>query len=117
MRRIETLKAGTDAIGNRVKVKVTKNKVGPPFAVCEFDFFYDTGVSREGELIDFGVQFEVMVKSGAFYSYNGAQLGQGKDNTRRYLREHPDVANEIELKVGAFLGGTAAAPEGFPAEP
>jgi recombination protein RecA len=106
VRRIETLKDGTDAIGNRVRVKVVKNKVGPPFGVAEFDFFYMTGISREGELLDLGLQFEVGIKkSGAWWTYNGDQLGQGKDNARAYLREHPGVAAEIEAKLLPFLSG------------
>ena len=108
VRRIETLKDGTDSIGNRVKVTVKKNKVGPPFAVCEFDFFFATGISRAGELIDFGVENKIIAKSGAWYTYNGAQLGQGKGHTRDYLRDNAAVAAEIEAKVLAAMAAPAA---------
>jgi recombination protein RecA len=111
VRRIETLKdTHGDAVGNRVKVKVAKNKSGPPFGVTMFDFYYATGVSRAGELVDFGVDYAVVRKAGAWYTYNGDQLGQGKDNACQFLRENPDVAGEIEAKVTALLGGAAPQP-------
>jgi recombination protein RecA len=108
VRRIETLKdSHGEATGNRVRVKVVKNKLGPPFGSCEFDFLYTCGISRPGELIDYGVTEKVVVKSGAWYTYNGVKLGQGREAARRYLAEHEDVAGEIELKVGAKMGTQA----------
>jgi recombination protein RecA len=116
IRRIETLKEGTDAVGNRTRVKVVKNKMSPPFKVAEFDIIYGTGISREGSLIDLGVEQGIVRKSGAWYTYNGDQLGQGKENARSFLRENPDLANEIEkqikekLGIGPVLDAEAAAP-------
>jgi recombination protein RecA len=104
IRRIETLKEGTDAVGNRTRVKVVKNKMAPPFKQAEFDILYGTGISREGSLIDFGVEHEIVRKSGAWYTYDGDQLGQGKENSRKYLIEHAATANEIEDKIKAKLG-------------
>jgi recombination protein RecA len=104
VRRIETLKDGTSAVGNRVRVKVVKNKVAPPFRQAEFDIIYGEGISKEGSLIDVGVEEGVIRKAGAWYTYDGEQLGQGKENARTFLREHTDVAQEIEKKVKEKLG-------------
>ncbi|HET7014299.1 MAG TPA: recombinase RecA [Streptosporangiaceae bacterium] len=104
IRRIETLKDGTEPVGNRTKVKVVKNKMAPPFKVAEFDILYGIGISREGSLIDLGVEQAIVRKSGAWYTYDGDQLGQGKENARNYLRENPDVANEIEKKIKEKMG-------------
>jgi recombination protein RecA len=104
IRRIETLKDGTDAVGNRTRVKVVKNKMSPPFKVAEFDILYGIGISREGSLIDLGVDQGIVRKSGAWYTYDGDQLGQGKENARNYLRENPDLANEIEKRIKEKLG-------------
>jgi recombination protein RecA len=104
IRRIETLKDGTEAVGNRTRVKVVKNKMAAPFKQAEFDIIYGTGISREGSLLDFGVEHEVVKKSGAWYTYEGEQLGQGKENSRSYLIENPEVANEIEKKIKSKLG-------------
>jgi len=104
IRRIETLKEGTEAVGNRTRVKVVKNKMAPPFKQAEFDILYGVGISREGSLIDFGVEHEIVRKSGAWYTYDGDQLGQGKENSRRFLKENPDIALEIENKILAKLG-------------
>jgi recombination protein RecA len=104
IRRIETLKDGTDAVGNRTRVKVVKNKMSPPFKVAEFDILYGIGISREGSLIDLGVEQSIVRKSGAWYTYDGDQLGQGKENARNFLRENPDMANEIEKKIKEKLG-------------
>jgi recombination protein RecA len=104
IRRIETLKDGTDAVGNRTKVKVVKNKMSPPFKVAEFDILYGTGISREGSLIDLGVEQGIVRKSGAWYTYDGDQLGQGKENARTFLRDNPDVAQEIEKRIKEKLG-------------
>jgi recombination protein RecA len=104
IRRIETLKDGTDAVGNRTRVKVVKNKMAPPFKQAEFDILYGTGISREGSLIDFGVEHEIVKKSGAWYTYDGEQLGQGKENARNFLLKNPDIAAEIESKIKTKLG-------------
>ena len=104
IRRIETLKDGTDAVGNRTRVKVVKNKMAPPFKQAEFDILYGTGISREGSLIDFGVEHEIVRKSGAWYTYDGDQLGQGKENSRNFLIENPAIATEIEQKIMTKLG-------------
>ncbi len=104
IRRIETMKDGTDAIGNRTRVKVVKNKMAPPFKQAEFDILYGTGISREGSLIDFGVEHEIVKKSGSWYTYDGEQLGQGKENARSFLIKNEDVAAEIESKIKAKLG-------------
>jgi recombination protein RecA len=104
IRRIETLKDGTDAVGNRTRVKVVKNKMSPPFKVAEFDILYGVGISREGSLIDLGVDQGIVRKSGAWYTYEGDQLGQGKENARNFLKENPDQANEIEKRIKEKLG-------------
>ncbi|MCK0111464.1 recombinase RecA [Ornithinimicrobium sp. F0845] len=111
VRRIETLKDGTDAVGNRTRVKVVKNKVSPPFKQAEFDILYGQGISREGGLIDMGVEHGFVRKSGAWYTYEGDQLGQGKENARQFLKDNPDLADEIERKVKAKLG-VGPRPEG-----
>ncbi len=104
IRRIETLKDGQDAVGNRTRVKVVKNKMAAPFKQAEFDILYGAGISREGSLIDFGVEHEIVKKSGAWYTYEGDQLGQGKENSRNYLLNNPEVAEEIEKKIKSKLG-------------
>jgi recombination protein RecA len=104
VRRIETLKDGQEAVGNRTRVKVVKNKVAPPFRVAEFDIVYGGGISREGSLIDMGVEHAIIRKSGAWYTYDGDQLGQGKENARTFLRDNPDLANEIEKRIKEKLG-------------
>nr|WP_275451598.1 hypothetical protein [Mycobacterium sp. UM_Kg27] len=104
VRRIETLKDGTDAVGNRTRVKVVKNKVSPPFKQAEFDILYGRGISREGSLIDMGVDQGFIRKSGSWFTYDGEQLGQGKENARNYLLTNVDVANEIEKKIKEKLG-------------
>ncbi|MYW67235.1 recombinase RecA [Streptomyces sp. SID8379] len=104
IRRIETLKDGTDAVGNRTRVKVVKNKVAPPFKQAEFDILYGQGISREGGLIDMGVEHGFVRKAGAWYTYEGDQLGQGKENARNFLKDNPDLANEIEKKIKEKLG-------------
>jgi len=99
VRRIETLKDGQEAVGNRTRVKIVKNKVAPPFKQAEFDIIYGVGISREGSLIDLGVECDVIKKSGAWFTYEGDQLGQGKENARAFLIDNPDLANEIEQKI------------------
>jgi recombination protein RecA len=104
IRRTGSIKKGDEVIGNETKVKVVKNKVAPPFRAAEFDILYGEGISREGEILDLGAASNVVEKSGAWYSYSGDRIGQGKDNAREYLREHPDMALEIENKVREHFG-------------
>ena len=104
VRRIESLKDRDEIVGNRTKVKVVKNKVAAPFRVAEFDILYGKGISKEGALLDFGVETELIKKSGAWYTYEGAQLGQGRENARTFLLDNPDVALEIEKRIRDGLG-------------
>ncbi|NUS17337.1 MAG: recombinase RecA [Streptomyces sp.] len=104
IRRIETLKDGTEAVGNRTRCKIVKNKVAPPFKQAEFDILYGQGISREGGLIDMGVEHGFVRKSGAWYTYEGDQLGQGKENVRNFLKDNPDLADEIEKRIKEKLG-------------
>ncbi|MDI9582235.1 MAG: recombinase RecA, partial [Thermobispora sp.] len=104
VRRIETLKDGTEPIGNRTRVKVVKNKLAPPFRQADFDILYGVGISREGGLLDMGVEQGIVRKAGAWYTYEGEQLGQGKENARNFLRNNPDIADEIEKKIKEKLG-------------
>lgn len=118
IRRIETLKEGTEAVGNRTRVKVVKNKMSPPFKQAEFDILYGVGISREGSLIDMGVEHGFVRKSGAWFTYEGDQLGQGKENARKFLRDNPDLAEELDKKIKEKLGIGAridAPAEGAPA--
>jgi recombination protein RecA len=123
IRRIETLKDGTESVGNRTRVKVVKNKLAPPFRTAEFDILYGIGISREGSLIDLGVEQGIVRKAGAWYTYEGDQLGQGKENARTFLHDNEDIANEIEKKikeklgVGPRLDADASAPAGGPSGP
>ena len=113
VRRIETLKDGTEMVGNRTRVKVVKNTVAPPFKQAAFDIIYGQGISREGSLIDMGVDAGIIRKAGAWFTYEGDQLGQGKENARNYLRNNPDVAAEIERRIRLHLGvDKEAVPEG-----
>ena len=104
IRRTGSIKRGEEVIGSETKVKVVKNKVAPPFKTAEFDILYGEGTSREGEIIDLGVEAKIVDKSGAWYAYNGEKIGQGKDNAREFLRENPDIALEIENRVREALG-------------
>ena len=104
IRRIGSIKKGEEVIGNETKVKVVKNKVSPPFKTAEFDILYGQGISREGEIIDMGVEARIVEKSGSWFAYNGEKIGQGKDNAREFLKENPELAIEIENKVRAALG-------------
>jgi recombination protein RecA len=121
IRRIETLKEGTEAVGNRVRVKVVKNKVASPFKQAEFDIEYGIGISREGGLIDFGIEHGLVQKSGSFFSYGELRLGQGRNNAKQFLAENPEVAAELETKIRATLGiggeGAAQAEPQAPVEP
>jgi recombination protein RecA len=111
IRRIGAIKKGEEIVGNETRVKVVKNKVSPPFKQAEFDIMYGAGISREGEIIDLGVQAGVVDKAGAWYSYNGNRIGQGKDNVREYLKEHKEIAVEIENKVRENQGIVSRAAE------
>ncbi|MEN8264914.1 MAG: recombinase RecA [Nitrospirota bacterium] len=99
IRRIENLKIAQESVGNRVRVKVVKNKVAPPFKQAEFDVMFNEGISREGELIDHGIEKKVVERAGAWYSYNGTRIGQGRENSKQYLKSNPEVAQEIESKI------------------
>jgi recombination protein RecA len=107
VRKIENLKDGTEVVGSRTRVKVVKNKVAPPFRQCEFDIMYGKGISKEGSLLDVGVDLEIVKKSGAWFTYEGDQLGQGRENARQFLAEHIDVRDEIERKVREAVGLTS----------
>ncbi|MDO5687141.1 MAG: recombinase RecA [Neisseria sp.] len=104
IRRIGAIKKGDEVLGNETRVKVIKNKVAPPFKQAEFDILYGEGISKEGELIDIGVKLDIVEKSGAWYSYGGNKIGQGKDNTRVWLKENPAIAEEIEQKIRSQIG-------------
>ncbi len=110
VRRIQTLKEGADAVGNRTKAKVVKNKMAPPFKIAEFDIIYGVGISREGGIIDMGVEHGIIRKSGSWYTYDGDQLGQGMENSRRFLKDNPELAEELERLIKAKLG-VGAKPE------
>ncbi|PIE89868.1 MAG: recombinase RecA [Acidobacteria bacterium] len=116
IRKIQTLKSGDEPVGNRTRVKVVKNKIAPPFQQAEFDIIYGQGISKEGELIDLGVLHNIVDKSGAWYSYQGTRLGQGKDNVRLFLKEHTELANEIETKVREILLPHSVSEEKAPPE-
>lgn len=113
VRRIESLKSGNDIIGNRTRVKVVKNKVAPPFKQAEFDIMYGEGISHEGCLVDLGVLYNIVGKSGAWYSYGDERIGQGRENTKEFLKNHPEMAFEIENRIREAAGLTAfeAAPQ------
>ncbi|MDJ1110702.1 MULTISPECIES: recombinase RecA [Macrococcus] len=122
VRRAEQLKQGQEIVGNRTKIKVVKNKVAPPFKVAEVDIMYGKGISREGEIVDLGAEYEVLQKSGAWYSYDGERIGQGRENIKTYLKENPEVRDEIDQKirkamgVGASLEEASAQKEEVPVE-
>jgi len=99
IRRIGSIKRGDEVIGNQTKVKVVKNKVAPPFRIAEFEIIYEKGISREGEIIDLGIKHNIVQKSGAWYSYGDERVGQGRDNARTFLEEHPDVLAAVERKL------------------
>ncbi|WP_206811869.1 recombinase RecA [Paradesulfitobacterium ferrireducens] len=113
VRRIDSLKQGQDVVGNKTRVKVVKNKVAPPFKQAEFDIMYGQGISREGSIVDIGTETNIINKSGAWYSYNGERLGQGRENVKEFLRQHPEIAAEIEGKIrgNIDLAQVAAADE------
>jgi recombination protein RecA len=103
IRRTGAIKKGDEIVGNETRVKVVKNKMAPPFKQAEFEILYGEGISREGELIDLGVKHDIIDKSGAWYSYNGNRIGQGKDNVRSFLKDNPDIANDIDQQLRAKL--------------
>lgn len=107
IRRTGAIKKGEEVVGSETRVKVVKNKVAPPFRQADFEIFYGEGTSREGEIIELGSQYEIIEKSGAWYSYNGARIGQGKDNVRDYLKQNPKIAQEIEAKIRAHAMAAA----------
>jgi recombination protein RecA len=104
IRRIGAIKRGDEVVGNETRVKVVKNKIAPPFREALFDILYGEGISRHGEIIELGVAHDIIEKSGAWYAYNGEKIGQGKDNTREFLREHPEMSDEIEAKIRTAVG-------------
>jgi recombination protein RecA len=112
IRRTGSIKSGDEVVGSETKVKVVKNKVAPPFREAHFDIMYGEGTSREGEILDLGAEAKIVEKSGAWYSYNGEKIGQGKDNARSFLKDHPELAYEIENKVREHLGVPLLPPAG-----
>jgi recombination protein RecA len=112
VRKVENLKDGTDVVGSRTRVKVVKNKVAPPFRQCEFDIMYGYGVSKEGSLLDVGIDLEIVKKNGAWFTYEGDQLGQGRENARQFLAEHTDIASDIERRVREAVGLTSFGADG-----
>jgi recombination protein RecA len=110
IRKLEQIKSGTDPIGSRTRVKVVKNKVAPPFQVAEFDIMYGKGISRTGDLIDLGLKHEIIGKSGSWYTYGDTRIGQGRENAKTYLEEHPEIADEVEEKIRALLVRQGGAP-------
>ncbi len=117
VRRTESLKQGTEVVGNRTRVRVVKNKVAPPFKQAEFDILYGEGISKEGSLVDLGTEMDIIQKSGAWYSYGGERMGQGRENVRDYLKQHKEIAQEIERKIrDALVQGKVQAPLAGPGE-
>ena len=104
IRRITSLKDGTDMVGNRTRVKVVKNKVAPPFKMTEFDIMYGKGISKEGDIIDLAIKGDIIEKTGAWFSYGDMKIGQGKENSKKYLLDNPDIYSEIIVKVKSFMG-------------
>ena len=111
IRRIGAIKQGDEIIGNETRVKVVKNKVAPPFKIAEFDIYYGEGVSKESELIDLGVKYNIIDKAGAWYSFGSERIGQGKENSRIFLRDNPDIAQEVEEKIIAITQGSRISTE------
>jgi recombination protein RecA len=116
IRRTGAIKKGDEVIGSETRVKVVKNKVAPPFKQAEFDILYGEGISREGEIIEMGTNMKLVEKSGAWYSYKGDKIGQGKDNAREYLKEHPEIAKEIEARIRANAGVASSLMQTVPDE-
>ena len=116
MRRIESLKQGGEIIGNRTRIKVVKNKVAPPFKEAEFDIMFGKGISREGDILDLAAKINVVEKSGAWYAYKEDKIGQGRENAKAFLREHPDIMAEIETRVREEMGLPVSKQEDAPKE-
>jgi recombination protein RecA len=111
VRRVQSIKVGEEVIGNRTRVRVVKNKVAPPFRTAEFDIMYNEGISKVGDVLDLATQLEVIQKRGAFFSYGDVRIGQGRENAKEFLRQNPDLANEIELVIRQkALGGELVLP-------
>jgi recombination protein RecA len=108
VRRIQSIKLGAEVIGNRTRVKVVKNKVAPPFRTTEFDIMYNEGISRMGDLLDLATGLDIITKRGAFFSFNDVRLGQGRENAKQYLKEHPEMAAEIDAAIRAQAAGQPA---------
>ncbi|MGI6119332.1 MAG: recombinase RecA [Desulfosporosinus sp.] len=108
IRRLEAIKQGQEIIGNKTRIKVVKNKVAPPFKVADFDIMYGEGISREGDIVDIGTEMEIINKAGAWYSYNGERLGQGRENVKEYLRSHPEIADKLEQLIRTNINSLAA---------
>jgi recombination protein RecA len=104
VRRIQSIKSGADVVGSRTRVRITKNKVAPPFREAEFDIMYNEGISKEGDIVDLGAELEVISKRGAFFSYGEQRIGQGRENAKAFLREHPDISAAIEAVIRAQAG-------------
>jgi recombination protein RecA len=104
VRRIQAIKEGAEVVGARTRVRVTKNKVAPPFREAEFDIMYNEGISKTGDIVDLGVQLEIIIKRGAFFSYNDQRLGQGRENVKAYLKQHPELADDIEKAIRERAG-------------
>ena len=117
IRRTNTIKDGEEVVGSRTKVKVVKNKVAAPFRSAEFDIMYGEGISREGDLIDLGVEHNIIEKTGAWYSYKGERIGQGRENARQFLKDNPDVRKDLDTELRRILGLLPAVPNATPAEP
>jgi recombination protein RecA len=110
IRRVESIKQGTDVSGNRVRVKVVKNKVAPPFRTAEFDIMFNEGISRIGSIVDLGTEMNVLKKSGAFYSYGDQRLGQGRENVKDFLKSNPEIADEIEAQIRSAIAAKGSTP-------
>jgi recombination protein RecA len=113
VRRIETIKTGTDSVGNRTRIKIVKNKVAPPFKEAEVDIMYGLGISKEGSMLDVACSIDVIEKSGAWFSFNGQRIGQGRENAKQFLKENPDVMKQVETKIkenksAAFMKSASA---------
>jgi recombination protein RecA len=100
---VGSIKDKEEVVGNQTRIKVVKNKVSPPFKVVDFDIMYDRGISKEGELVDIGVKYEFVEKSGAWFSYNGIRIGQGRENAKQFMRDNPQIASELEVKIKTHL--------------
>ncbi len=109
VRRAETIKQGTDMVGNKTKIKVVKNKIAPPFRTAEVDIMYGEGISKEGEIVDIGAELDIIQKSGSWYSYGDERIGQGRENAKQFLKENPAIQQEVEDKIRESLGMVAGA--------